>query len=428
MLAVVMEQQGDSILFKPLRIGGLEVAGRVFKAATTETCASEEGFVTDDILSFYEPFAYAGTPLVITGSLYVNLQGKTFPRAGGIDADDKIPGLQSLTDSVHRYGSKIFAQLNHCGRQVFPKDVGLESAVSASAVREKVMGTKPRPMTREEIRETVKDFASAAGRAQESGFDGVEILAGVGYLLSAFLTPYTNRRTDEYGGSLSNRMRFLLEVLRAVRERVGPEFPVIAKLNGTDGLPWRGGLKTPELLKVGIALESEGLDGVEITASHYETAMVAGQGQFDGVFRVMVEEGRMTRGLPGWRKRMLLLSSPVFERFAKRLWPPEEGFLLPYSRQFKAKLEIPVMSVGGFQTGEAMEEALATQQCDAVAVGRAMVADPLLYKHLREDSFGPVCDYCSGCVARVGHSPVACYNRELKAQQAAMLTAEGLPS
>jgi 2,4-dienoyl-CoA reductase-like NADH-dependent reductase (Old Yellow Enzyme family) len=421
-----MDEAKGGVLFEPLRIGHLRVSGRVFKAATTETLASKDGFVTDELLGFYEPIAYAGTPLLVTGGLYVNLQGKMFDRAGGIDADDKIPGLRRLTDTVHRHGSAIFAQLGHCGRQVFPREVGLESAVSASPVREKVMGTKPRAMTQEEIRETVADYAAAAERAQAAGFDGVEILAGVGYLLSAFLTPHTNRRRDQYGGSLSNRMRFLLEVLRAVRARVGDEFPVIAKLNGTDALPGRAGLKTADLLEVGSALEAEGLDAVEVTAGHYESGGVAGQGRWDGFYRVMIKEGRMTRGLPKWRQRALLLASPVLTRVSNRLWPPEEGFLLSYARQFKARLSIPVISVGGFVTGQAMEEAIATEQCDAVAVARAMVADPLLYKHLRYGDSGPACDFCMGCAARVGYSPVDCYHPQVGAERAAMLAAEGL--
>ena len=416
----------DSVLFEPLRIGKLEVGGRVFKAATTETLASKDGFVTDELLAFYEPLAYAGTPLIVTGGLNVNAQGKMFDCSGAIDADDKVPGLRRLTETVHRYDSAIFAQLGHCGRQVFPREVGLESALSASPVREIAMGTKPRAMTHDEIRQTVADFAAAAGRAQEAGFDGVEILAGVGYLLSAFLTPHTNRRKDQYGGSLSNRMRFLLEVLRTIRERVGDEFPVIAKLNGTDALPGRKGMTTGELLEVGSALEVEGLDGVEITAGHYESGGVAGQGKWDGFYRVMVKEGRMTRGLPRWRQRALLLASPVFTLVSNHRWPPEEGFLLSYARQFKARLGIPVISVGGFLSKGAMEGAIESEQCDAVAVARAMVADPLLYKHLRHGNRGPACDFCMGCAARVGYSPVGCYNPQVGAERAAMLAAEGL--
>ncbi len=416
----------DSVLFEPLRIGKLEVGGRVFKGATTETLYSSDGFITDELLSFYEPLAYAGTPLIVTGALYVNRQGKMFDRAGGIDADDKIPGLRSLADTVHRHDSTVFAQLGHCGRQVFPKEVGLESAVSASPVRERGMGTKPRAMTLEEVRETIADFGAAAGRAQAAGFDGVQLLAGVGYLISAFLTPHTNRRKDQYGGSLANRMRFVVEILRAVREQVGDEFPVIAKLNGTDALRGRAGMKTEELLEVASALEAEGLDGVEITAGHYESGGVAGNGKWDGVHATAVKDGRLARGLPRWRKRAILLATPVLDRVYNRMWPAREGFLLSYASQFKARLDIPVISGGGFRTRPAMEQAISSGQCDAVAAARAMVADPFLYKHLREGVEGPACDFCQGCAVRVGSAPVGCYHPRVGAERAAMLAAEGL--
>jgi 2,4-dienoyl-CoA reductase-like NADH-dependent reductase (Old Yellow Enzyme family) len=422
-----MSEAKDSVLFEPLRLGHLQVSGRVFKSATTETLATEDGYVTDGLLGFYEPIAYAGTPLIVTGSLYVNLQGKAFRHSCGIDTDDKVSGLRQLTDVVHRYGSRIFAQLGHGGRQMFPEEMGLESAVSASAVHERAFGTKPRAMTVEEIRETIADYGAAAERAQASGFDGIEILAGVGYLLSAFLTPHTNRRKDEYGGSSSNRMRFLLEVLRVVRARVGPEFPVIAKLNGTDALPLRAGLKTADLVEIASVLEAEGLDGIEITAGHYESGMVAGQGRFNDFFHVMVNEGRLTRGLSSWRRRAMLLTSPLLVRAGNRIWPAREGFLLPYARQFKARLDIPVVCIGGFLTADGMEKAITTGQCDAVSVGRAMIADPLLYKHLRNGGGGPVCNFCTGCAARVGYSPVDCYNSQLRAERAAMLADEGLP-
>jgi 2,4-dienoyl-CoA reductase (NADPH2) len=139
----------------------------------------------------------------------------------------------------------------------------------------------------------------------------------------------------------------------------------------------------------------------------------------------MVKEGRMTRGLPKWRQRALLLASPVFTRVSNHRWPPQEGFLLSYARQFKARLGIPVISVGGFLSKDAMEGAIESEQCDAVAVARAMIADPLLYKHLRNGNSGPACDFCMGCAARVGYSPVGCYNPQVGGERAVMLASEG---
>ena len=411
-------------LFDPLRIGPLEVGGRVFKAATTETRGTVDGFVTDELLAFYEPMARAGTPLIVTGMLYVNVQGKAFYRSCGIDSDDKVPGLRRLTELAHGGGSAVFAQLGHCGRQMFPKEMEIPEAVAPSAVREPITWTKPRAMTREEIRATVADFGDAAARAREAGFDGVQLMAAVGYLISEFLTPHTNRRTDEYGGSLRNRMRFALEVLAAVHERAGGDFPVSFRLNGSDKLPLRRGLDTPELVEVARGLEAEGADAIEITAGHYESGIGNARGRFDGFFRTSLREGRFARGTPAVRRGLGLLGAPVVERLANVVWSTREGFLLPYSRQFTEALEIPVVCVGGFHTREGMEEAVRAGHCDAVSVARGMIADPMLWAHLRDGVQGPDCTFCNRCLARVGYLPADCYEPRVRAERDTMLSRE----
>lgn len=415
------------MLFEPLNIGTLRVPGRLFKSATSETRASRDGLVTDQLLEFYEPIAYAGTPLIVTGNLYVSPAGRSTYRMCGIDSEDKVPGLRRLADLVHDHGSTLFAQLNHCGRQVIPAAVGLTSALSASAVRDPVTWTKPRPMTGREIEETVADFAAAAARAQAAGFDGVQIHAGHGYLISQFLTPHTNRRRDEYGGCLRNRMRLLLEVHSAIRSRVGDDYPVIAKLNGSDSLRGRAGLKTPELVEVARALEQEGLDGVEISVGFYESGAPMIRGSFDGFFRALVEEGAGAH-MPAGRRRAARAAGPLLSRAFNALWPYREGFNLELAGQFKAALAIPVICVGGFQTSAGMERAIESASCDAVSVARAMIADPLLWMHLREGVEGPRCSYCNGCIARAGGSPIDCYDPAVKRQRDTMLSAHGFPS
>jgi 2,4-dienoyl-CoA reductase-like NADH-dependent reductase (Old Yellow Enzyme family) len=141
----------SGMLFSPIAIGSLTIAGRLIKTATAETRASEDGFVTDDVLEFYRPIALGGTPLIITGNIYVSRDGKSSPRQLGADADDKIEGLARLTALVHEHGCCIFGQLNHCGRQVLPPAAGLSEAVSASAKTELMTGTRPRALTGPEL-------------------------------------------------------------------------------------------------------------------------------------------------------------------------------------------------------------------------------------------------------------------------------------
>lgn len=414
----------DSILFQPLRIGSLTVPGRVYKTATSETRASAEGFVTDELIAFYEPLARGGTPLIITGNIYPRRDGQSTPRMTGADADDKVPGLARLVDAVHRHGSLFFAQVSHCGRQVATRSVGLDRAVSASAVTEPILGTRPRPLAAAEIAEVVAAYAAAAGRCQEAGFDGVQIHAAHGYLVNQFLTPHTNRRKDGYGGDPEGRLRFLLEVFRATRERVGAGYPVILKLNGSDALPLRRGLKTPALVEVARRLEAEGCDAVEVSVGHYESGLPVVRGRFLRLFRGMVRHGS-ARHLSKPRYLALRATWPLAALAANLLWPYREGFNLRYARQFKRRLATPVLCVGGWQHREAMERAIAAGSCDAVSSARAMIADPYLVRHLRDGTAGPRCVFCNECAGVVGGLPVDCYHPRVRAEKDRMLAAEG---
>ncbi|MEU4486731.1 NADH:flavin oxidoreductase [Streptomyces purpurascens] len=410
-----------SPLLHPLRIGTLTVPGRLYKSATSETRATDDGFVTDELLEFYEPMVRAGTPLIVTGNLYVSLQSKSAGRQAGIDGDDKKPGLREWVDLAHSGGSLLIAQLNHGGRQMVKSAAPDKAPVSASAVREPLYGIKPRPLRRDEIPGVVETFAAAAERARDVGFDGVQIHAAHGYLLSQFLTPHTNRRNDDYGGGLDNRMRLLREVFRAIRTRVGDDFPVLLKLNGTDMLPLRRGATTTELVRVAKVLEDEGVDAVEISRAHYESWPGMILGHYKGFIRGQITEGS---GMSMTRRRRLamLAAAPVIEGVAERLAPGSEGFNLPQAEQFTARLDIPVICVGGFHTRTGMEAAIDNGRCDAVSAARAMIADPYLFKNVQDPLPGhPVCEYRNGCIARFGGKPIDCYVEPIRIQKNHML-------
>jgi 2,4-dienoyl-CoA reductase-like NADH-dependent reductase (Old Yellow Enzyme family) len=409
----------DPLLFTPIRIGKLKLAGRLIKTATAETRATDEGFVTPELIAFYVPMARGGVPLIITGNIYVGRDGKSAPRQVGADADDKIPGLKQLVDAVHAHGTMMFAQLNHCGRQVVPRFAGLTEAVSASAKTELVTGTRPRALSVAEIQRLVERYADAAERCKRAGFDGVQIHAANGYLMSQFLTPYTNRRTDEYGGSVTGRTRLLREALRAIKARVGPDFPVIVKLNGSDYLPLRPGLKTADLAEIAAILEREGADAIEVSVGHYESGFPMVHGTFGRCLRNMVQ-GSMSY-LPFLRRWLFRLFWPFLALVFNLLWPRREGFNSGYARAIKPKLSIPVICVGGFRTRDAMEAALRERRCDIVSAGRAFIADPFLYRHLRDDEPGPRCVDCNACVGHLGAQPADCYHPVVKAEKDAML-------
>ncbi|WP_433756764.1 NADH:flavin oxidoreductase [Nocardia sp. CA-135398] len=412
----------DSLLRRPLDIGAMRVDGRLFKSATSETRASEDGFVTDDLLAFYEPMAQAGTPMIVTGNLYVSLQGKSAGRQAGIDQDDKIAGLREWVGVAHAGGAKLVAQLNHGGRQIAELAPGADRIVSASNVREPLYGTKPSPLRRDEIPGVVDSFVAASVRAREAGFDGVQIHAAHGYLLGQFLTPHTNRRTDEYGGPLERRARLLLEVMDAIRARHGDDYPVLVKMNGTDDLPFRHGATTDELLRVGRWLQDAGANAIEISRGHYESWPGMVQGNYRGFLRASVSVGPGMHSSKG-RKLAIRAIAPVIERIAERLRPPQEGFNLPYARRFTEALDVPVIAVGGFHTRAGMDNALASGSVDAVSAARAFIADPHLYRNLTvEPTPGhPVCGYCNGCIARFSGSRIDCYNDEIRGKREVML-------
>ena len=398
----------NPVLFTPLQIGRLAVSGRLFKTATAETRASEDGCVTQELIDFYVPMAKGGTPLIITGNLYVGADGKSAPRQLGGENDDKIAGLAELVDAVHAHGSKIFAQLNHCGRQAVPRFAGLVETVSASDVKDLLTGTRPRPLSVAEIERIVEQFADAAQRCQQAGFDGIQIHAAHGYLLNQFLTPYTNRRSDTYGGTLEQRTQLLREVFRAIRARTGPDYPVILKLNGSDSLPLRPGLKTPELIEIAAIMEREGVDAVEVSVGHYESGFPMVRGTFDLCLRYMVQGS--ARYLPSWRRMLLTLFRSLLAPLFNLIWSRREGFNLQYARQFKQRLTIPVICVGGFISRPAMQAAIEQGYCDAVAAGRAFIADPFLYRNLQMGTPAPRCNNCNACVGHIGTRALDCYH------------------
>ncbi len=416
-------QNPRDILFEPFALGGLSIPGRVIKSATSETMATEDGVATERLVAFYRPMAQAGTPLIITGNIYVSPDGQSTPRQMGADADDKIAALSQLTAEVHRHGSLIFAQLSHCGRQVVPAFIGRTGAVSASDVTELMTGTRPRPLDVDEIRRIVDDFGSAARRCRQAGFDGIQIHAGHGYLVSQFLTPYTNRRTDGYGGALAERTRFLREIHGAIRAAVGADCPVIVKINGSDWLPLRPGLKTAELVEIARILERDGIDGVEVSVGHYESGFPMVRGTFGRCLRAMVRGS--VRFLPFPRRVLITALWPLIAALSNLIWRHREGFNLDYARQFKAALGIPVICVGGFVSRDRMASAIAEGSCDAVSCGRAFVADPHLYRHLRDDGQArPACVFCNACSGGSGAEPLDCTHPRVRRQKDAMLAAE----
>jgi len=231
---------------KPMKIGTLEIKNRFVRSATYEGMATEEGHVTDKLVELYKKLAEGGVGLIITGYTYVQQSGIAFDTQMGIYNDDLIPGLTKIADTVHKHSQdcKIALQIMHCGRQ----SRHLQNTLAPSAVLDKLTRKMPKEMTNEDIKETIEAFAQAIRRTKEAGFDAVQLHGAHGYLISEFLSPYTNQRTDEYGDST----QFVEDIYNRSVELVGKDFPILIKMNGDDFL--EGGLTVDESKKIGKSL------------------------------------------------------------------------------------------------------------------------------------------------------------------------------
>ncbi len=375
-----------SILFEQASIGNVTLKNRIIRSAFMENMADQAGMPTDDTLRLYERLARGGAGLIITGMAYVNRAGKGQLLQHGIDTDEKIAAWRRITDSVHLLGGKIAMQIVYCGRQANPKALDGARAAAPSAMPNLFYFSRSRAMTVDEIVRTISDFGDAAARVKAAGFDAVQIHAAHGYLISSFLSPLTNRRRDEWGGDPGRRFRFLAEVYRSARKAVGPDFPILCKMNAND-FTWNG-LTPHESFPAAQRLAEMGLDALEISGGIFETFL-------------HISRGGMPMDIAGLDRnpvvRQCLLM--VF-RLQKMFIPFKEAYFLPYAAKLKPTLKIPLILVGGIRTPETAERILETGAADFVSMARPLVREPdLPNKWLSGKRAAAQCTSCNRCGA-----------------------------
>lgn len=329
-------------LFTAGAIGALKLPNRLVRSATAEYMADAEGRPAMQLQELYRELVRGGVGLIISGHMYVHPGGKVNPEMTGIYSDELLPGLAELAQAVHEEGGRVVAQINHggmqCSRQV------VQGTIAPSAVEVDFLKQPAREMTRAEVALVIDAFAQAARRAKAAGFDGVQVHAAHGYLVNQFLSPFVNRRTDEWGGDLQGRMRFLREVCRSVRQQVGPDYPLLTKLGLVDAV--EGGLTLEEGLQVVAALESMGLDAVEISAG--------------------------IGGRTGSSVRAGIRSES------------DEAYFRPWAQRARQVTRLPIILVGGFRSRGVMEEVLAAGDADFISLCRPLICEPDFPNRLRQ--------------------------------------------
>jgi 2,4-dienoyl-CoA reductase-like NADH-dependent reductase (Old Yellow Enzyme family)/thioredoxin reductase len=347
--------------FESIVIGSLQIPNRIAMAPIKTAYGAKDGQVTEQLIAYFQRRAKGGVGLIVSEPLYVDKRGQEHPRQLGIDADDKLDGLRRLTEAIHREGARVFAHLNHGGRAANPKAAG-KPPEAPSNVPCPLTGFEPEVLKKERIIEIVRAFADAAQRAKKAGFDGVELQFGLGYLVSQFLSPATNLRTDAYGGDLERRMRFAGDVFKAVRQAVGDEFPIGVRISGSEKAP--KGLEIDDAKDLARRLESWGANLIHVAT------------------------GSSCESLP-WYFQHMALPPGVNEKLAS---------------QIKEVVNLPVMAAGRLGDPPRILEVLEKGMLDIVALGRPLLADPDLPGKMREDRDDEVvlCGHClQGCFVRV---------------------------
>ncbi|WP_292391781.1 NADH:flavin oxidoreductase [Methanosarcina sp. UBA5] len=330
------------MIFDPITVCNLELQNRFVRSATHEFMAEEDGTPTSRLGDLYEELAKNEAGLIITGYSYVLPGGQSNIYQQGIYDDRFIEPYKKITERVHRYKSKIVLQIVHGGRQASVSDE-YPIPMAPSEVKDSHSAVVPREMTEQEILEIIEAFTKAAVRAKKAGFDGVQLHCAHGFLLSNFISPYTNRRTDRWGGSIENRARIVTEIVRRIKEEAGDSFPVLVKLNSTDGFQpccskAELGLDIFQAVEIAKLLEKAGVCAIEVSG---------GIGEAGGVtIRTAINT------------------------------PAKEAYFRDCSKAIKSTVAIPVILVGGIRSLPVINNLLENGFADLISMSRVFISEP----------------------------------------------------
>ncbi|MBI4301012.1 MAG: NADH:flavin oxidoreductase [Chloroflexi bacterium] len=367
-------------LFSPFKIKGLELRNRFMRSATYDGTADDEGKVTEASEVLYRDLAEGGVGLIVTGHAFISIQGRASFGQYGVYDDEMIPGLHHLAEIVHAAGAKIALQITHAGINSRYHASRHTIALAPSLVE----GTQTahRAMVEEEVEGIITDFGAAAARAKEAGFDAIQLHGAHGYLMSQFLSPLYNHRTDRWGGSTEKQRQFHLDVIKAVRSRVGNDYPLFMKFGVMDDRD--GGVSLEEGVEAAHHIVAAGLDALEISA-----------GVGGGSSRASKTDGENAE--------------------------PEVPYFRERAASVKRSVSVPVMVVGGIRSIGMAQNIIDAAEADMVSLCRPLIREPALIRRWESGDFGPArcisCSRCFGVIEREGG--LGCYQERYSEKQTA---------
>ncbi len=453
----------QDLCLQPLKFRNLTIKNRILRSNISGRFDNYDGSGNQIRINWEEKFAKGGVGAIISSFVPVTIKGRIVPNYATIDRDERIPFWRKLGETVHQYDCKFIMQLSHSGRQ---QDIqGVENDEirwSSTDNTESFHGLKCRQMTTTEIEETVLAFAAGARRARAAGLDGVELHGANGYLITQFLSSGINNRTDEYGGSLENRARFLLEIIKAVRQEVGADFHFQVKISAEDFnnavIPWeQPGNKLAETIQICQWIEAASVDAIHVSVGSIfphplnppGTFPLAGEYATDKAsnsYDAMLSSGNQTL------RNYLLFRYPFLHKIFEWAWyriprqvyqaphalpaatiaaadlDPKfresislskiqelldtyQGRNLGYAKEIKKNVKIPVICTGGFQQASLINQAINEEFCDAVSMARMLVANNDLVQQFAagKDIADRPCTYCNRCLLNTIENPLGCY-------------------
>lgn len=415
----------QDIIFTPLAFRNLTVKNRIFRSNISGRFDNYDGSGNQARINWETKFARGGVGAVVSSFVPVHVRGRIVPNYAMIDDDDKIPFWRALGNAVHEHDCRYILQLSHGGRQRDINGIEYPIGLSSTDKADPVHGFRCERMTIAQIGEVAEQFAQGARRAREAGLDGVELHGANGYLITQFLSSAINDRDDDYGGSLENRARFVLDIVRAIRKRVGRDFHLQMKISAVDfdnvlGVFRHGspGNTLSESVQVCKWLVEAGVDAIHVSTGSFFPHPKNPRGRdlpiedLASAYDTMISSGERTF-------LNYLLFRGVSGQIARNAWneaagsPDEiEGSNLGYAKSIKTAVTVPVICTGGFQTASFIRDAITRGDCDAVSAARSLVANNDLVQMFARglDRAPRPCTYCNKCLVNVVENPLGCYD------------------